>query len=135
MTTAPKRRWFRFSLRTTFVAMVIAALFSAWFVRQLDAVRERANVANTGLNYATFAHHRGIRQPTQPPWVWRLLGAKSLSGWSELRLSDEHYTEEEYLRIERLFPELYITYQLGDASYSDPIERLGNSWHSTADRK
>ena len=39
--TKPKRRWFRFSLRTLFVLVTITSVTAWWWTRQLNWVRER----------------------------------------------------------------------------------------------
>jgi hypothetical protein len=47
MPPAPKRRWFRFSLRTLFVVVTVGCIWLAWnvnIVQQRKAVRERARV-------------------------------------------------------------------------------------------
>ncbi len=41
MTPAPKRRWFRYSLRMLFVAMTV---FSAWLALGVHNVREREKI-------------------------------------------------------------------------------------------
>ena len=44
MTTRPRRRWFRFSLRTMFVVVTVAGLALGWLVWQIRIVRERKTV-------------------------------------------------------------------------------------------
>src|SRR5262245_14455321 len=39
--TKPKRRWFRFSLRTLFVGVTVIGIAAGWVVYQLNWIRQR----------------------------------------------------------------------------------------------
>jgi len=40
----PRRRWFRFSLRTLFVLMLLASISLAWVTYSLNWIRQRAEI-------------------------------------------------------------------------------------------
>jgi hypothetical protein len=78
MTTAPKRRWFRFSLRTLFLGVT---LFGCWFGYELywirqrhafiaaeDSVRER--IPAEGLTVAVTYSGAPGKQPLAPSMLW-----------------------------------------------------------------
>lgn len=116
----PKRRWFRFSLRTLFV---VVALFGCWLGWNLYRVNERDRclheIAQRGariLSPAFFSRHYGsVRTTTQAgvPVVWKLMGADPLGA---IVLPDNQFDDLDRRRIQSLFPEAAVTveaYPLG----------------------
>lgn len=108
MTRAPKRRWFRFSLRALFVVVTACALFLGWLSWNLPKVLERDRFLK-GFVVVTFkptpARQRlymTLYDPYAVPYSWRLLGAKPVGNWVQERDGIE---EEELERLRGLFPE------------------------------
>ena len=102
---APKlRRWFRFSLRTMFVVIVLLSIPLSWigYHRQWMHAREIA--------YRRLHHlHQGgfMTAPPAPPWPLWLFGATKIDrrDW-RIRLDE---SDPEVSRLRELFPELQIT--------------------------
>ena len=70
--TKPKRRWFRFSLRTLFVLVTIVGVAAGWTARQLNWIRERHDFLNR--------HPQVYGEPDRKgPWPLRLFGEKTYS--------------------------------------------------------
>lgn len=72
--TAPKRRWFRFSLRALLVLIAIIAIPLAWKVNQ---VRHQRNVANQIAELGgkiTWSRDLRQQEPPGPKWLRRWLG-------------------------------------------------------------
>ena len=91
--TKPKRRWFRFSLRTLFVVVTIISLPLGWIAYQLSWIQQRHHF---------FSHYQyngmHMRPGSEyPPWSLRLFG-ESRQGYL---LVDPERIEE----AQRLFPE------------------------------
>ena len=68
--TKPKRRWFRFSLRTLFVLVTIISLPFGWIAYQLNWIQQRHDF---------FSHYQynGMHMRAgsgYPPWSLRLFG-------------------------------------------------------------
>ena len=104
MTAPPKRRWFRFSLRTMFVLVTVFAIWLGWNVRQ---VRQRAEVvsqveANGGWVLRTSP---GLMATSgNLPFSWWLVGARPVYTVS----LDRDYEPAKQARIEQLFPEAFV---------------------------
>ena len=92
--TAPRRRWFRFGLRTLFVVVTVSACGLGWFGQQALIVRERQQ-ALAHAKYCGGTISDGL------PLAWKVLGAKSVldldTGWVE--------SKAEIDRLHLLFPE------------------------------
>jgi hypothetical protein len=93
MTALPKRRWFRFGLRTMFVVLAVLAIPLDWLAWQIQIVRERkavlAEVESTAPGeflFVTLERAEAVRPPGS-------------------------YAHREYVRISRL------RRRLGDESY------------------
>lgn len=107
------RRRFRFSLRTLFVVVTMAALFLAWRAYCLDWIRQRHEWINNPAPMRL--HAQGHFRP--PPWYLLLFGEKQ--GWEVISMRLAPWTEPEpeltpeelvqYHRIQRLFPEAIIS--------------------------
>ncbi len=107
----PKRRWFRFSLRTLFLAITV---FCLWFAWRANVVRERADLINSIDSRLGLGVQRDGRPTTayrviqkdesrRLPLVWTLLGIKPVHF---LAIPCGVFTPQEIQRIKKAFPEL-----------------------------
>jgi hypothetical protein len=60
---ARKRHWFRFSLRTLFVAVTLAAMASAWIVARRSDLRDREITLLSDLPYETLGKLNSANVP------------------------------------------------------------------------
>jgi len=101
------RRWFRFSLRTFFVAVTI---FGVWLAVQVKWIRDRHEAAKDRPELYVDCISVGPA-PATPPWSLRLLGAPGY-GWVYVHVADEAHLSEDDRRREQLarslFPEAEI---------------------------
>jgi len=68
MTPAPKRRWFRFSLRTLFVVLTVCALCSPAIVKQYKDWKQRCDVKELiELITTTVTMTSGPWDQSEPP--------------------------------------------------------------------
>ncbi len=105
-TNKPRRRWFRFSLRTLFVLMTLLCVWLGWNVYQ---VRQREAV----LQY--LQQHQIYMEATNPylvhpwrrslPFMWSWLGAKPV-GYIMLPVS--LYSDGDCRTVQQLFPEATV---------------------------
>jgi hypothetical protein len=96
--TKPKRRWFRFSLRTLFVLVTIACTGAGWVAYQLNWIRERHDFVERYQCRHTF-HNIEIPDP-KIPFSLRLLGEKPVLGLT--------VRKDRMERAKRLFPEAFV---------------------------
>jgi hypothetical protein len=113
MIATPKRRWFRFSLRTPFVLVTIAGV---WLGYQCNIVRERKKlralaVDATGSSWNAFNRawnthvvSPGIRGYTVS-WVRKLFGDES----TRLICLSPTMTPEQVDKFKWYFPEAFIS--------------------------
>ena len=79
--TKPKRRWFRFSLRTF---LVVITLFGGWLGWNFFEVRERDRYIKYFTAFGIPIDSYSGNQTEAPwrvsklPWVWRLMGAQPI---------------------------------------------------------
>src|SRR5262249_2090428 len=115
----PRRRWFRYSLRTFFVLLTI---FGVWLGVQVKWMRDRQQAVE---HYST----RGVVLfwPALPaniqkaPWPIRLLGEKAaISRMAFLR----GVTDGECNRLQRLFPEAWVKDLREFSDYDRQVARL-----------
>jgi len=110
----PKRRWFRFSLRTLFVIVTVLGGLLAY---QLNWIRQRHEIIafyetsvapKTGyawpLDVVSYAATEEFPPYRTAPWNLRLFGER---GYAELGLF-RHVSDSELLRIKGLFPEAEV---------------------------
>ncbi len=86
MTDAPKRHWFRFSLRKFFAVFTILALWLGWNVHQVNQRDEITQFIRTFYG-AGFTYGPPLRPWKQLPITWRLLGVKSVQRECPCRLA------------------------------------------------
>lgn len=100
---APKRRWFRFSLRTFFVVVTILAV---WLGYQINWIRQRRDVrASTTISIPILCFVTEEASDA-PPWPLAWFGEKS--GGPEWVLPATT-SDEELARVQKLFPETLVT--------------------------
>jgi hypothetical protein len=66
--TKPKRRWFRFSLRTLFVLVTVIGVAAGWLANQLNWIRQRHQTRD-------WARQHGVEyyfEDTPQSWILRL---------------------------------------------------------------
>ncbi len=92
------RRWFRFSLRTLFVAMTLLACLACWLGYELNWIRQRQEAIQAGIAVPhTFAANQPI---PAPPVGFRWLGE---DGQGHLFVSPANFD-----RVCELFPEAEV---------------------------
>jgi len=124
MSTAPKRRWFSFSLRTMFV---IVTLFGCWLGYELNWIRQRdALVAKNQALDLKVEHEEGawalltFKTLRAPGLLW-MFGEEPLSDLEIIFIGDGQrpLTAEEQRELERaknLFPEATVTWRIAKIS-------------------
>lgn len=118
----PRRRWFRFTLRTLFVLLTVFGLGGGWLVSQINLLKERrllvARIEQCRRN--AFAHSFAMYSPDDYPGVsltadryWCSLGPRLLgdTGYHFLRLP-QHVTAGEAQRYVKAFPEAFIVREI-----------------------
>lgn len=112
----PKRRWFRFGLRTLFVLVTLVCGLTAWTIHNFRQVQER----NTLLRAFTArgAALGPMFQPGEPiiykdtgkqiPVAWRLFGAETPG--ADIWLPPGKFTDEERHHLQVLFPDAYVVW-------------------------
>ncbi len=99
--TAPRRRWFAFSLRTLFV---VVAVFGCWLGWQLNWIRQRHEfVASLNPDYHFFRMEDENGDPVRAPFPLFLFGEP---GYSFVTPKDE--SEQGVGR--KLFPEARVDF-------------------------
>jgi hypothetical protein len=112
MTPAPKRRWFRWSLRTMFVVALLVACGFGYplnWIRQRHALIEAPERTGVEAEYGVAIVPMSLRatarvETNAAPWPLRWLGER---GVSTLYVRDD-MPDPEVARIRALFPEAEI---------------------------
>lgn len=102
--TAEKRRWYRFNLRTLFVAFTLAAW---WIASTTRFVRDRREFLSTWaavVHAGESASARFREPPAQIPWLRSLMGDVAI----QIVWLSHGTTETKLNRVERLFPEASV---------------------------
>ena len=113
MTLAPKRRWFRFSLRTLFVVVTAAGAFAGWFRWNAIQVGERKEfiaylqALEHEPNPTTIWLMRWDRGEERIPLGWRLVGATN-ENWGTWLICNKSLTSAQLEQAERLLPDCKI---------------------------
>ncbi len=108
MTTTPKRRWPRFTLRTLFVVVTVIGVAAGWLAFNLRQVHNReAILARLGRKVTHGVSAELIPGPSSRsmPFTWRLLGAKPMA---VILFNHEGMTETECHEVEQAFPEAEV---------------------------
>lgn len=117
----PRRRWFRFSLRTLFIVLTLAGLWIGW---NYDRVRKREEMlrylngsggaGTPGQVDVLDPARAGYRPPWKKlPWTWRVLGAEPVE---TIHLYAK-FNEKDRWYIEHLFPEADLVDQSVPSAY------------------
>ena len=111
MTSAPKRRWLRFSLGTMLVVVTVCACVVGWLVHSIRWIRLRHEWMDAPPT--VYLH---INKTRRAPWPLVPFGER---GWEIISmrfcpwtLPEPVLTEEEkaeYRRVKELFPEAIIS--------------------------
>jgi hypothetical protein len=111
MILAPKRRRFRFSLRTLFLVFTIACLWLGWNVhkvRQREALIEAIGLGRgrvSTFDDLRFPIPARLRSKETLPFAWSMLGAKSVA---RIGIPNGKFSTGDLRRIKSLIPEAYI---------------------------
>ena len=104
--TKPKRRWFRFSLRTLFVLVAIVSVPLGWVAYQYKWISDRHEALQWVVNGQCCAW---VLSPSEIPWRLRLFGesqsANCIDVIEELVKPDEKFRIQQ---LKDLFPETSI---------------------------
>jgi len=110
--TSPRRRWFRYSLRTLFVFLTLSSVAFVWIAKQMTWIRERHEALRL---HAWFCKEATWTEcvSTEPhaPWQVRIFGERGVSEVTVILDSWEETDSEFNAKIERtkkLFPEATI---------------------------
>jgi len=105
-TSASKRRWFRYSLRTLFVMMTV---FACWLGYELNWIRQRHAVLqdwNASAFTPLFPHTR-----VSPPGMLGLFGEIGYGClWKESQTPLTNQEEGKLASVRRMFPEATVSW-------------------------
>jgi len=100
--TPPRRRWFRFSLRTFFVVLTI---FGVWLGVQVKWIRDRNDVFVDARDANNVFYLEDDRKQGKTPWCLKLFGEP---GYIRIEIDpalSEERSADERRRLGPLFPE------------------------------
>ena len=118
-------RYFRFSIRTLFVAVTAVGIIVGWLVYQVNWLRQRRAIVNDPKVQATDEIEETVifRKPSphgirfmppyrwqKAPWQLRWLGEKGYTGI----LLDPSATDDEVAHVRTLFPEALCVGKLAE---------------------
>jgi hypothetical protein len=107
-TALPRRRAFRFSLRTF---LLLVAGISVWLGWSLHEVHKRQEIrAYVGAQGAVVRSPVAGKPWRTMPWMWSFLGAEAVGA---IELPSDKFTDDDARTIARWFPEADITVQRG----------------------
>ncbi|HEX4144656.1 MAG TPA: hypothetical protein VHY91_14210 [Pirellulales bacterium] len=118
MSEKPCRRWFRFSLRTLFVALVLLSLPMAWYTRMRLWFEERAAAAE---GQGKWVRADPMHDGADAPWQLRMLFHEFGIAHAYIR----NGTDEQVAEAKRLFPEAEIIVFTGPLTY---VEWLSDAY-------
>lgn len=119
MEQMPRRRWFRFSLRTLFVAMMMGCITTAWLTYHLRWIRQRHILCFSDAPLWTWPSWNS----TAPGMLW-LFGERGLDS-IELELNSEKQASEWVRRANTLFPEASVKTLITQLPYRKLSARSG----------
>ena len=132
----PRRRWFRFSLRTLLVAVMLAAAPLGWVGWQANIARERVALltwvtaqggdVNPDWPGQHIAGEINAPEGVTVSWVRRMLGDRPIC--SILIQGDPDSTAEDRIRIRAMFPESTVTCPGFDTDSDPPGDDPRNSF-------
>ncbi len=129
---SPKRRWFQFSLRMLFVAVMALSLPLSWLAVRIERVRKQKDlVERIELEWGlvVFDWEDGVATtPPYPPWLRTLLGDHFFCNVSAVILYPREFGDEEATCLKELknLKRLELGYtNITDAGL-EHIEKLSN---------
>jgi hypothetical protein len=126
MIPAPKRRWFRFTLRTLFAVVTLFGVLAGYVIGQYNWYRERQSVF-ADPRMCTVAEPRpNVRAPGLL-WMFGDLSWESVSLASHSKFPPA--TSEDLARTMRLFPEARVGSKLHGSKFDQTIEQV---WGTSA---
>ena len=109
--TTPRRRWFRFSLRTMLVVVALLAVLLGWVGSQVNRIKGRRNALADRLVIGKWQHRDDGFTPSPPtPLNW--MGESGVF-WI---LLDDRAGADDRDRYIALFPESIVTRHWTEAS-------------------
>jgi hypothetical protein len=102
MTPVPKRRWFRFSLRTLFLVVTLVAVPLTWLGVEIKRLHEREAWRNNQSKTVMGWTGGSLRKMS---WLRKQLGEMPMLWWE---LLDSAWTEKDREELQRLFPEAEV---------------------------
>jgi len=106
MTHAPKRRWFRFSLRTLFVVVTVIACWLGW---SLNWMRDRAEARAWIQEHGYLVPRELVPRPVAAPWGLRLFREQGeFSVGIEAQKVPVNELKPLARKLQRLFPESFV---------------------------
>src|SRR6185295_13425527 len=115
--TAPRRRWFRFSLRTLFLVVAILGVFHGWLGVQLKWMYDRHEALQWALDHKEPVVISLEPPEVELPWQLTLLGERpQRTTFYFAPCTDEQLAQIE--RVRKLFPEANVQY--GNAPWRSP---------------
>lgn len=104
MTPAPKRRWFKFSLRTLFVVMTVVAATLGWLSWRFEQARERRTIMIQYLRAG--AGFGDTDRDRREPLFWEFFG--DVGPIMDIELPSDKFTEADQRRLQSIFPEIPV---------------------------
>jgi hypothetical protein len=102
MDEKPRRRWFRFSLRTLFLLVTLAAVSAGWVSWSLNWIRQRQSALRTdGIQGNPNSLHTIYDKPQTPSGLW-IFGEV---GQSTLIVQGGLISKDRSFELRELFPE------------------------------
>jgi hypothetical protein len=124
MTSAPKRRWFRFSLRTLLVVVTVLGSVLGWVTWNLNWIRER-HATMTWYKQNGCGPVNVFQDGTKAPWSIRILGEPGYGTiLLDVKLNRIPTADDQRVKrqVELLFPESTVIFIVhGVANRSIPM--------------
>lgn len=125
-TPAPKRRWFRFSLRTLFVALTAIAILLGWVAWRLERARQDQRVL-ADLDPAAGISFRGYDMPmSSPEWLKTMWVMEHFYSVDRLEIRPLPHTPDDALKHLARLPRLVKLKIESDAITDDGLRHLSS---------